>query len=347
MTACATARSVTATRQLRAGAIRDIIRPSRTTYERTAAAVLPASHSTLASFAPRSTQRPLHTLLAWYFVAIWGSGFIASKIGMQHAAPFTFLALRFALGTACMILVVLAARPAWPRGAALAHVVVAGLLMHAIHLSGSHYTQYLGLSAGITSVLLCIQPLLTALIAARWMHERLSPVQWTGVALGLAGVALIVWHKIDMREASAGSLIAVTVALIGVTSGTLYQRTFCASVDLRAAALLQFGTTALVLAPLALAFEDNTIRWSWQLAGALCYLVIFASLLAVSAWYYLMRHGGATRVASLVYLTPAFAIVPEFVWFGISPTGISWAGIVVTCVGVGLVAWRGTPGKPA
>jgi drug/metabolite transporter (DMT)-like permease len=282
-------------------------------------------------------------MLAWYFVAVWGCGFIASKIGMQHAAPFTFLALRFAIGTLCMIPIVLLTRPAWPRGAGLAHVVAAGLLMHAIHLSGSHYTQYLGLSAGITSVLLCIQPLLTAMIAARWMQERLSGLQWAGIALGLAGVALIVWHKIDVREASAGSLIAVSVALVGVTAGALYQRVFCPQVDLRAAALLQFAATFFVLAPLALAFEDNTIRWSWKLAGALVYLVIFASLLAVSAWHYLMRQGGATRVTSLVYLTPAFAIVPELLWFGIMPSAVSWAGIVITCMGVGLVVWQRAP----
>jgi drug/metabolite transporter (DMT)-like permease len=299
--------------------------------------------SALASFASRPASRALHTLLAWYFVAIWGCGFIASKIGMQHAAPFTFLALRFAIGTLCLLPILWLMRPAWPRGRVLAHVIVAGLLMHAIHLSGSHYTQYLGLSAGITSVLLCVQPLLTALIAARWMNERLDRRQWTGIALGLAGVALIVWHKIDVREATAGSLIAVSVALIGVTAGALYQRVFCAEVDLRSAALLQFAATCTVLTPLALAFEDNSIRWSWQLAGALFYLVIFASLLAVSAWHYLMRHGGATKVTSLVYLTPAFAIVPEFLWFGITPSPLSWAGILITCLGVGLVVWQRNP----
>ncbi len=301
----------------------------------------------MASFAPRPATRTFHSLLAWYFVAIWGCGFIASKIGMQHAAPFTFLATRFALGTLCLLPLLWLMRPSWPRGRALVHVIVAGLLMHAIHLSGSHYTQYLGLSAGITAVLLCIQPLLTALIAARWLNERLSPAQWAGIALGLAGVALIVWHKIDVREATSGSLIAVTVALIGVTAGALYQKAFCAAVDLRAAALLQFAATCAVLTPLALVFEDNTIRWSWQLAGALFYLVIFASLLAVSAWHYLMRHGGATRVTSLVYLTPAFAIVPEFLWFGITPSATSWAGIFITCAGVGLVVWRRVERRPA
>jgi hypothetical protein len=130
-------------------------------------------------------------------------------------------------------------------------VIVAGLLMHAIHLGGSHYTQYLGVSAGITAVLLTVQPLLTALVASRWMGERLSPRQWLGIAVGFAGVVLVVWHKIDIREMTIGSLCAVIIALLAVTAGTLYQRVFCQHVDLRTASLLQFAASAMVLAPLA------------------------------------------------------------------------------------------------
>jgi len=290
---------------------------------------------------PTPPHRGLHTLLAWYFVAIWGSGFIATKIGIQHAAPLTFLSVRFAIGVACLIPFVWLTRPRWPAsGMQWIHVALAGLLMHAMHLSGSHYSQYLGLSAGIVAVLLCIQPLITALVAARWMQERLSRPQWLGVFAGLAGVTLIVWHKIDVREATLGSLIAVGFALAGVTAGALYQRIFCPQVDLRAAAMVQFAATLVVLTPLALMFEDNSVRWSWPLIGAIFYLVFGASLLGLSAWHYLMRHGGATRVTSLVYLTPAFAIVPEYLWFGVVPSLLSWAGIVITCFGVALLVWR-------
>jgi drug/metabolite transporter (DMT)-like permease len=291
-----------------------------------------------------SPHRRLHILLAWYFVAVWGSGFIATKIALQHAAPFTFLSIRFALGIVCLIPFVWLTRPVWPSTrSGWAHVIVAGLLMHAVHLGGSHYTQYLGLSAGITSVLLCVQPLITAVVAARWMNEKLSAMHWLGIAAGLAGVTLIVWHKIDVQEATIGSLIAVSIALFGVTAGSLYQRAFCPRVDLRAAALVQFVAVLAVVAPLALMFEDNTVRWSWALVGALFYLVIFASLLAVSAWHYLLRHGAATRVTSLIYLTPVFAIVPEFLWFGVMPSAISGVGMIITCIGVALVSWRQTP----
>ena len=296
-----------------------------------------------------STQSRWFTAaLAWYFVAIWGSGFVATKTALQYVAPFTFLSIRFALGIMCLIPFLMLTRPVWPATRReWLHVAVAGLLMHAIHLSGSHYSQYLGLSSGIVAVLLCAQPLISAAIAARWMSESLAPRQWLGVAAGLAGVILIVWHKIDVREASAGALIAVTFALFGVTAGSLYQRVFCPSVDLRTSAMVQFTITLAVLAPLALAFEDNTVRWSPPLIGALFYLVILGSLLAVSAWHYLLRHGEVTRVTSLIYLTPVFAIVPEYLFFGIVPTAMSALGIIITCTGVALAAWKARAPAPA
>ena len=104
-----------------------------------------------------ASARHYETALAWYFVAVWGSGFIATKIGLQHAPPFTFLSLRFAVGIACLVPIVLLARlRGFGSGSTFLHVVIAGLLMHAVHLGGSHYTQYLGLSAGMTAVLLSV-----------------------------------------------------------------------------------------------------------------------------------------------------------------------------------------------
>lgn len=289
---------------------------------------------------PQLSARAWESLLAWYFVSVWGTGFLATKIGLQHAAPFTFLSLRFTFGLLCLVPLVLVLRPRWPGSRReLGHVIAAGLLMHVVHLGGSHYTQYLGLSAGITAVLLSIQPLLTAVIAGRWLGERLRGRHWAGVVLGLAGVTLIVWHKIDVHEATLGSLVAVTVSLAGVTAGTLYQRVFCPAVDLRAAALLQFAAALAVLAPLAWWVEGAAVRWSWTLAGAIVFLVIGASLLAVNAFHTLMRRGQATRVTSLIYLTPIFAVAFEWLLFDVVPSTLSWLGIVITCLGVAAVSW--------
>lgn len=280
----------------------------------------------------------MDTLLAWYFVSVWGSGYLATKVGIQFAAPFTFLSLRFAFGLLCLAPVLLWLRPTWPATRReLGHVVFAGLLMHAIQLSGSHYAQYLGLSAGVVALVLATQPLLTAMAARRWLHERLVPRQWTGVAVGLAGVLLVVWHKVDVREMTLGALIAVTVGLAGVTAGTLYQRICCPTVDLYSAAWIQFAASLALLLPFAFGVEGAKVDWTWALFGSIAFLVILASIFAVNALHTLMRHGQATKVTSILYLTPIFAVVLEYLMFDVVPSLLTLVGIAVTCLGVALV----------
>ncbi len=284
-------------------------------------------------------------MLAWFFVTAWGSGYLATKAGLQYAPPFTFLVLRFATGV--LLLVPLAVW--WHRREPLRwpvtqrqwlHVVVAGLLMHAANLGGSHYAQYLGMSAGVAALVLSVQPLATAIIAASLLHERLRAYQWLGVLVGLAGVALVVWHKVDVRAVTVGALGSVLFALAAITVGTLYQRAFCPTVDLRAAALVQFAATLAALLPLAVAVEGFQFRPAWGLAAAIGFLVVFTSILAVNALHTLMRRGEATRVTSLLYLTPIIAVALEWLLFSVVPTTLTAAGVAVTCAGVALVAWR-------
>jgi drug/metabolite transporter (DMT)-like permease len=285
-------------------------------------------------------KAPLHlsdNVLAWYFVIVWGSGFLATKTGIQYAAPFTFLSLRFAVGIVFLLPIVLILKPRWPNTSAeWFHIIVAGLLMHAIHLSGSHYAQYLGMSAGVAAIILAAQPLLTAIIAAVWLSERPSARQWLGVAIGLAGVAMVVWHKINIAAVGAASLVAVATGLAALTAGTLYQRRFCARADLRSSALIQFAACLLVMAPLSYFVEGAVVRWSWPLLFALLFLVVFASIFAVNALHTLMRRGEATRVSGMLYLPPIVAVALEWPLFGVVPTLLSIIGIAITCVGVAL-----------
>ncbi|WP_168798649.1 DMT family transporter [Herbaspirillum sp. ST 5-3] len=279
------------------------------------------------------------SLLAWFFVLVWGSGYLASKTGMHYAAPFTFLSLRYAFGVLCLIPLLIITRPAWPADRReLFHVCVAGLLMHAIYLSGSHYAQYLGMSAGVTALILATQPLFTAAFAHRVMREHLGWRQWLGVALGLAGVMLVVWHKFNLRAVTVSSLFAVILSLGSITVGTLYQRSFCKTADLRSSSFIQFVVSLLVLAPLAWRVEGFVVHWSWQLVVSIVFLVIFASILGVNALHTLMRRGHAAKVTSLLFLTPIIAVFLEWIMFDVVPGWLSVIGIAVTCAGVALVS---------
>lgn len=293
--------------------------------------------STIPTAAPADAR--YDTLLAWFFVIVWGSGYLASKTGMHYAAPFTFLSLRYAFGVLCLIPLVVITRPAWPADRReLFHVCVAGLLMHAIYLSGSHYAQYLGMSAGVTALILATQPLFTAAFAHRVMREHLAWRQWLGVVLGLAGVMLVVWHKFNLRAVTLSSLFAVFLSLGSITVGTLYQRSFCKTADLRSSSFIQFVVSLLVLAPLAWRVEGFVVHWSWQLVVSIVFLVIFASILAVNSLHTLMRRGHAAKVTSLLFLTPIIAVFLEWIMFDVVPGWLSVIGIAVTCAGVALVS---------
>ena len=282
----------------------------------------------------------MRAALAWYFVAVWGAGYLATKVGLQHAAPFTFLTLRFAFGLLCLLPLVLYTRISWGTPMALGHLAVAGLLMHAVQLGGSHYAQYLGMSAGVAALIISTQPLFTAFLASGFLNERIKPGQWLGIAIGLAGVAMVVWHKIDVREVTGANLVASLIAVAGVTAATLYQKVFSPRADLRAATVVQFAATLLVVAPLALAVEDFKTDYATEMWVSIGFLVIFVSILGVMALWWLLRHGEATRVTSMMYLPPIFAVLLELALFGVVPGWMMALGIAVTCAGVAMTVWH-------
>ena len=276
-------------------------------------------------------------LLSGYFVTVWGAGFVATRIALQYAAPFTYIGVRYAIAFV-VALVAFGWRARWPTTRAQwGHVAVAGLLSHAGYLGGSHYAQRWGLSAGVTALILALQPVLTAVIVSRWLHERLSRSQLVGVAIGLAGVALVVGHRVDGGAVTVRSLLAVGWALACVTGGTLYQRQFCAAVDLRSAVCIHFAATALVMLPLGAVVEGFAIAWNPQIAMTLAYHVVLASIGAYSILHLLLRRGEATGVTSLLYLTPPVAALSEWAIFGAAPTLTMWLGMAVACVGVAMV----------
>jgi drug/metabolite transporter (DMT)-like permease len=276
-------------------------------------------------------------LLSAYFVSVWGAGFVVTRVAMQYAAPFTYIGVRYAIAFAVAMLA-FGLRAAWPKTTVQwGHIAFAGVLSHAGYLGGSHYAQRWGLSAGITALILALQPLLTAVVVSRWLHVRLTRQQMLGVAIGLGGVILVVAHRVDGAAISAGSLGAVAWALACVTGGTLYQRQFCAGVDLRSAICIHFAATAALMLPLGAAVEGFDIAWNWQVAGTLLYHVVPASIGAFSILHLLLRRGEATGVTSLLYLTPPVAALVEWAIFETAPTPTMWLGMVVACVGVAMV----------
>jgi drug/metabolite transporter (DMT)-like permease len=284
-----------------------------------------------------ASDRPWLLLAPALFVVLWSTGFIGAKLGLPYAEPFTFLAIRLVIASVLLALVGLLMGAPWPRGAQLlVHTAVAGLLVHAGYLGGVFFAIEHGLSAGAVSIVVAVQPLLTAALAGRLLGERVGPRQWLGLALGLIGVLLVVWSKLS-GEGSAVAVAAALVALISITAGTLYQKRYCPASDIRTAGAVQYAVSALVLLIVAIFTETMQIQWTGEFVFALAWLVLVLSVGAVGLLFGLIRRGAASRVASLFYLAPPLTAVFGYLLFGETLDPLALLGLAVVVVGVALV----------
>ena len=273
------------------------------------------------------------------FVLLWSTGYIGAKYGLPYAEPFTLLFLRFALA-----LLLLAPLVGWFRpgmamsGRERGHLMVSGLLLHGVYLGGVFAAIKLGLSAGLTALIVGSQPLLASL-AAPLLGERPSPLHWLGIGLGFCGITLILGGAPDAAVALP-ALLAAVAALFGITAGTLYQKRFCTRHDLLAVAVHQYLPTVALFGIVALLFETREIDWTAQFVVALLWLVLALSLGAILLLTWLIKHGEASKVSSLFYLVPPVTAIEAWLLFG-EPLGwIKVAGIALVALGVWLVMRR-------
>ncbi|MDI4632928.1 DMT family transporter [Pelomonas sp. V22] len=284
-----------------------------------------------------SASARLYPLL---FVALWSTGFLGAKFGLPDAEPLIFLSLRYALVLVLMGVVALLSRAPWPRSRReWLHIAVSGLLVHAVYLGGVFIAIGHGLPAGITALVVGLQPVLTALGAGALLGERVRPAQWLGLALGFAGVSLVVAHKVAAGASSASlftMLLPAVIALFGITAGTLYQKRFCPSFDLRSGSVIQFLPCLVVTALAAGLTETMEVRWTGHFVFALAWLVLVLSVGAVSLLNLLIRRGSAVNVASLFYLTPPTTALFAWALFGETLSGLALAGMALAVFGVWL-----------
>ena len=278
------------------------------------------------------------------FVVLWSTGFIGGKLGLPYAEPLTFLSVRYALVLALMLPLVWLTRAPWPGDARqVVHIGVSGLLVHGLYLGGVFSAIGAGLPAGITALVVGMQPLLTALGAGWLLGERVVGRQWIGLALGFGGVALVVIGQSSAAgfDAPLGTmLIPALLALAGITAGTLYQKRFCPSFDLRTGAVIQFIPTLIVTALAAWATETMVIEWTGEFVFALGWLVVVLSLGAISLLNLLIRSGGAVNVASLFYLTPPTTAVMAWLLFNERLAPLALGGMALAVAGVWLARAR-------
>ncbi|MBW8467166.1 MAG: DMT family transporter [Thiobacillus sp.] len=279
--------------------------------------------------------------MPWVFVLIWSTGFIVARYGMPHAPPMSFLAVRYALSILCFLPWIVLAGVKWPSNRRQAlHLAVTGVLMHAGYLGGVWAAVKAGMGSGLSSLIVGIQPVLTAIWLTSVGGQHVSRRQWVGLLLGFAGLVLVVSRKFGAGgpgdQATWLNLSFAVMALFAITAGTLYQKRFVMPCDVRSANTVQLLAALLVTLPLAL-MESETMRWNAELAGAMAWSVLGLTLGGSSLLYMLIQRGAAASVTSLMYLVPPCTALIAWLLFAEPITAVTLAGTALTAFGVSLV----------
>lgn len=270
------------------------------------------------------------------FILIWATGYIVAKLAAPYADPLSFLCLRYAGVVLLMLVLAQLARAPWPRGRALLHLALAGVLIQAVYLGGVWVAIRQGLPAGSAALIVNLQPVLVAALAPL-VGERVSPRQWLGVALGLGGVLLVIWHKLTLGAGLGGPLLLCVLALLAITGGTLYQKRFVPHFDLRTGQVVQFAAALAATLPLAWAVEPMHIEWNLPVLAALAWSVLVLTAGGISLMFYMLRHGRVTAVSSTMYLVPSVTSVMAWLLFSETLGAQAIVGMGVTLLGVYLV----------
>ncbi len=276
-------------------------------------------------------------MIPFLFVILWSSGFVGARYGLIYAEPMTLLSLRMLL-TVLLFggLLALFKRQSIPRGNALWHASVAGLLIHGLYLGGTYQAIYWGMPVGLTSLLVGTQPVMTVLLLVIMTPQRFTVSQWIGLGIGFVGISFVLlgnleWQSEEKQWAAVGMCL---LSLFGITVGTLYQKRFCQQSDLLGGTLVQYMAAAVLFIPLALKVESMSIQWTTTFVLTMVWLVVVLSCVAVLLLLYMVEHGASSNVASIFYLVPPTTAIQAWFAFDESLDGLGILGFILTALAV-------------
>jgi drug/metabolite transporter (DMT)-like permease len=281
-------------------------------------------------------SRPLILAAPIVFLVLWSAGFAVAKLGLAHAGPFTLLALRYVIAVLVLLPLVVILRPPLPKGRAAIDIAVTGFLIQVVYFGLCYIAFKSGVSAGGVAIIVCLQPILVGLIAPRLVAERISPLRWLGLALGLAGALTVILARSGIAAEPPLGVLAAIGGLIGITAGTLYEKRFGAAQHPVPANLIQYAVGAAFALPLALWVEGVQADWTPQLFAVLAYLVLANSLISITLLLAMIRAGEVARVSALFYLVPPLAALFAWPLLGEAMPPLAWAGMALAGIGVTL-----------
>ncbi|NQY89995.1 MAG: DMT family transporter [Colwellia sp.] len=272
--------------------------------------------------------------LPFFFVLLYGSGFVGAKLGLPHSTPLSFLSLRFITAGLILLFIAKCFGNQLPNWREVMHISVAGSLTVCLFSIGVFVSIDMGLAPAISALIIALQPILVALFAQKLVNERLNLAQWLGLFLGFCGVAVVVNDSITSTSFSWFAIGMSVLALLGVTFGNLYQKRYCADMDLFYGGALQSLVSGLICLALLPFFESFKVAWVDEFIISLVYMIVGVSLGALSLLYIMIQRGEVSRVASVFYLVPVSAAVSAYFLFGETIKEATLLGASIIALGI-------------
>jgi len=273
------------------------------------------------------------------FILLWSSAFISAKYGLPDAGPFSFLLTRFVIVFLLFGAIAIALKRPWPRGRMMGNLLFVGVLMHGFYLGGVFFAIAHGMPAGLSALIVSTQPVLTAALGVWLLNERPAPAQWLGIALGAAGVVLVLWPRLGGDIPLVGFASCI-VSLLAITFGTIWQKRHGGGMDLVTGNAMQALAAAIFYGAIVLAFEPYRVNWTMEFSLAMGWLILAVSLGAVSILMVLIKNGSAAATTSLFFLVPPASAIMAWIAFGEALGQIGLVGLGITTAGVWLVNRR-------
>lgn len=273
---------------------------------------------------------------------MWATGFVVARLSAGHVDPFTFLAIRFPLASLIFAGIAVLSKAKWPKRNLAFHAFVAGAFMHGGYLGPIYWAVANGMPAGVSAIIIGLQPLLTAFLAAIILSEVISVRHWAALAIGLTGIAMVVSPKLSFDLLSGITPTTIAACFLGAVSiafGTVYQKHFATDIHLATAGVWQFAGGTLVVSVLAVSFEDMLFDGSFNAWFSVAWSVVVLSLIAATLLMMLIRAGAMSRVSSLIFLVPGVAALMTYVLFGEALNVLQIFGMLV-CAGAVLMVNR-------
>ena len=249
------------------------------------------------------------------FIFLYGSGFVFTALGLQNSSPIAFLTLRFFIAFFILLIIATIMKVEWPNSfKEFIHISTAGMLTVGVFSIGVFLSIDFGVSASLSALIISLQPIIVTFLAVKFLGEKLNNRIIGGLILGIIGVSFVVSAKSSFSTNDFLGVVFSIIALLGLSFGNIYQKKFCANMNLFSGGSIQTLASTILTLPLLLFYEDVYIEFNSDFIIALLYMSIAVSIGALSFLYIMIKNGSVSKVSSIFYLVPVSAsIVGYFV----------------------------------